>query len=126
MVFCSPHDRCVFVCVHVYVCLFHVRTRVCMHVIICMYVCMCCRRRYVRALWHSVPDTTDVCLYVCLYMYVCSRTDTCMYACDHMYVCMCCRRRYVHYGILFPILQICVFVRVHVYVCLFTYGHVYV
>ncbi len=39
---------------------------------------------------------------------------------------LCCRRRYVHYGILFPILQVCVFVCVHVYVCLLTYGHVYV
>ncbi len=28
----------------------------------------------------------------------------------------------MHYGILFPIVQVCV----HVYVCLFTYGHVYV
>ncbi len=28
----------------------------------------------------------------------------------------------MHYGILFPILQVSVFVCVHVYVCLFTYG----
>ncbi len=32
----------------------------------------------------------------------------------------------MHYGILFPILQVCVFVCVHVYVRLLTYGHVYV
>ncbi len=35
------------------------------------------------------PYYRYVCLYVCIYMYVCSRTDTCMYACDHMYVCLC-------------------------------------
>ncbi len=68
------------------------------------------------------PYYKYVCLYVCTYMYVCSRTD--MFIC--MYVFMCCRRRYVHYGIPFTILQVCVFVCVHVYVCLFTYGHVYV
>ncbi len=71
-------------------------------------------RAYVEvdALWYSVPHTTVACVYVCMYMYVCSRTDTCKYACVYMFVClyvsMCCRRRYMHYSILFPILQVCV------------------
>ncbi len=59
---------------------------------------------------------------MCIYMY----GRVCMHVFIYMYVCMCCRRKYMYYGILFPILQMCVFVCVHVYVCLFTYGHVYV
>ncbi len=75
-----------------------------------------------------VPHTTGicVCMCACVCMFVHVRTRVRMHVFICMYVCMCCRRRYVHYGILFPILQVCVFVRVHVYVCLFTYGmHMY-
>ncbi len=63
-------------------------------------------------------------LQVCVHAYVCLFTYGMYYMCliICIYVCMCCRRRYVYYGILFPILQICVFVCVHAYVCLFTYG----
>ncbi len=68
-----------------------------------MYVCTCaciCIFIYVRnvhiSLYACVGGGTCtmvfcspyVCLYVCMYMYVCSRTATCMYACDHMYVCL--------------------------------------
>ncbi len=47
-------------------------------------------------------------VYVCMFIYV--RTRVCMHLIICMYVCMRCRRRYMHYGILFPILQVCVFV----------------
>ncbi len=46
-------------------------------------------------LWYSVPHSTGMC--ACIRMFVCGGT-------------------YVHYGILFHILQVCVFVCVHVYV----------
>ncbi len=69
----------------------------------------------------SIPS--DTCLYnFCMFVHV--RTRMCMHVIICMYVCMCCKRRYVQYGILFPILQVRVFVCVHV--CLLTYGHVYV
>ncbi len=35
----------------------------------------------------SLVPILQVCLYVCMHMYVCSRTE-CMYVCDHMYVCL--------------------------------------
>ncbi len=65
----------------------HVRTRVCMHVIICMHVCLCVVGRGTCTMVLCSPYYMYVCLYVCMYMYVCSRTDTCMYACDYNYVC---------------------------------------
>ncbi len=57
-----------------------------------------------------------VCKCACICMFVHVRTRVCMHVIICMYVCMCCRRRYVYYGILFPILQVCV-----LYVCMYMY-----
>ncbi len=107
----------------------HVRTRVCMHAhnYVWMYVCVVSGGTCTHYGIISVPHTT-VCVFVYVHAYVCLFTYGHVYVCMHviicMYVCMCCRRRYAHYGILFPILQVWVFVCVHacviiIYVCMF-------
>ncbi len=62
----------VMVCTCACICIFvHVR-----NVYISLYAC---RRRYVHyAILFLILQV--VCLYVCMHMYGCSRTDTCMYA----------------------------------------------
>ncbi len=88
--------------VHVYVYLYTYR------MYIYMFVCVVGRgtcnmvfcSRYYRYVY----------LYVCMYVFVHVRKRVCMHVI--MYVCMCCRQRYVHYGILFPILQVTFCLRV--------------
>ncbi len=75
------YDDILFPTMYVHVCacictFVHVRTRVCMHVIICMYVCMCCRRRYVYY------DILFPILQICVHAYVC------LFTYGHVYVCM--------------------------------------
>ncbi len=75
------------VCVHAYVCLF-MYGRVCMHVFkhVCLYACVG-EGTSTMVIFCSLKYRY-VCVYVCMYMYVCSCTDMCMYVNVHIYVCL--------------------------------------
>ncbi len=79
----SNNNDCVSLLARVYVC-----TCACVcifvHVLNVYKVCMRAYRQ--RYMVFCSQYYRYVCLYVCMHMYVCSRTDTGMYACDHMYV----------------------------------------